>query len=198
MWRGDAAGHRTLLLPSVLCVPGRRQVTSKYYLLETRRGRGKVGGVSFICSCPEERHPLPLPPPRLASSPPPGRQRDEGQMGATESALVGSCPPALSTERCSRAELRTSLGGADTSSLLAHAPRSGPPPCRHAVVSTGTELRSTSLSSRRGEHGHRAQVHLLVSRHAVVSTSTELMSTSLSSRRGEHRAQVHILVVTQW
>ena len=127
-----------------------------------KKRKGEGGGVSFICSCPEERHPPPPPPPRFAPSPPPGRQRDEGQMGATESALVGSCPPALGTERCSRAELRTSLGGADTSGLLAPAPRSSPPPCLHAVVSAGTELKSTSLSSRCDERGHRAQVHFLV------------------------------------
>ena len=144
-----------------------------------KKRKGEGGGVSFYLLLSRGTTPPSF---HLASLPPrpPGRQRDEGQMGTTESALVGSCPPALGTERCSRAELRTSLGGADTSGLLAPAPRSGPPPCRHAVLSAGTELKSTSLSSRCGERGHRAQVHFLVSRHAVVSAGTELKSTSLS------------------
>ena len=157
--RRGRAPHAT----SALRLVHPRPAPSDEQILPPRnKKKGEGGGSIFYLLLSRGTTPPPPPPSRFAPSPPPGRQRDEGQMGTTESALVGSCPPALGTERCSQAELRTSLGGADTSGLLAPAPRSSPPPCLHAVVSAGTELKSTSLSSRRSERGNRAQVHLLV------------------------------------
>ena len=147
---------------------------------KTRKGEG--GGSIFYLLLSRGTTPPPPPSTSLGFLPAPRPSAGRGADGGDGERACRELPPGAEHRAVQPS------GAKDLAGWRRH---KQPPRARPS-------LRSTSLSSRRGEHGHRAQVHLLVSRHAVVSTSTELMSTSLSSRRGEHRAQVHILVVTQW
>ena len=148
-----------------------------------KKRKGEGGGVSFYLllsrgTTPPSFHLASLPPRPPAVSGTRGADGDDGERACRE------LPPGAGHRAVQPS------GAKDLAGWRRH---KRPPRARPS-------LRSTSLSSRRGEHGHRAQVHFLVSRHAVVSTGTELKSTSLSSRCGErgHRAQVHFLVVTPW